>query len=45
MLDKITSFWQMLDKCWTTFCSNYLLIKNTYNLVNFDVFCNNNTRS
>lgn len=44
MLDKTTSFWQMLDKCWTPFCNNYLLINYFYIAPNFSIFYKNNTR-
>lgn len=30
MLDKATSFWQLLDICWTSFCNNHLLINSLY---------------
>lgn len=44
MLDKTTSFWQMLDKCWTTFCNNYLLVNYFYTASNFPIFYKSNTR-
>ena len=44
MLGKITSFRQMLEKCWTPFCNNYLLVNYFCIAPNFSIFYKNNTR-